>query len=368
LNCFSELVEESGGTIDISKLPVGDPTLSPREIIGNESQERIGMVIKEEDTGLLKRISERERAPHYIVGETTGDHRFTFINPAGQNPVDLQLKDFFGNPPKTILRDETENTKFKQPEYTVSRLEEYVENVLQLEAVACKDWLTNKVDRSVTGLVAKQQTCGIIQLPLNNLGITALDYTTHKGIATAIGHARPQDHRSVSWWVLSIAEALTNILWAPIEEGIRGISLSANWMWPCRHKGEDARLYAAVKAASEFARALGINIPTGKDSLSMTQKYKDGKEVFSPGTVIISAAGEVSDFRKTVEPVISDRPDSRLLYVDLSGDAFKIGGSCFAQSLSRLGSESPQIKDAVYFAKVFESFQELIGKSHTFRS
>ncbi len=189
LNCLSELVENTGGTIDISKLPIGDPTLSAKEIIGNESQERIGMVMKEEDTALLKRIAERERAPHYVVGEATGDHQFTFLNPMGQNPIDLQLEDFFGNPPKTIMQDETLQVRFDQPEYMASRPEEYIENVLQLEAVACKDWLTNKVDRSVTGLVAKQQTCGIIQLPLNNLAIAALDYTGYKGIATAIGHA-----------------------------------------------------------------------------------------------------------------------------------------------------------------------------------
>ncbi len=362
LNCFSELVESTGGTIDISKLPVGDPTLSAKEIIGNESQERIGIVIKEEDTELLKRISERERAPHYVVGEVTGDHRFTFLNPLGQNPIDLQVDDFFGNPPKTVLQDNTVIEKFDHPEYSPAHLAQYVENVLQLEAVACKDWLTNKVDRSVTGLVAKQQTCGIIQLPLNNLAITALDYTGHRGIATAIGHAPAAGiinpaHGSV----LSIAEALTNLLWAPIEEGIRGVSLSANWMWPCRHKGEDARLYAAVSAASEFAIALGINIPTGKDSLSMTQKYKDGSEVYSPGTVIISAAAEVSDFRKAVEPVISDQPDTQLLYIDMSGDAFRLGGSSFAQSINRLGNETPQVKDPDYFVNVFETLQQCIS-------
>jgi phosphoribosylformylglycinamidine synthase len=362
LNCFSELVESTGGTIDISKLPVGDPTLSAKEIIGNESQERIGMVLKEEDTGLLKRISERERAPHYIVGEATGDNRFTFLNPQGKNPIDLQLEDFFGNPPKTVLQDNTEAEEFDQPEYKPAQLAQYLESVLQLEAVACKDWLTNKVDRSVTGLVAKQQTCGIIQLPLNNLAVTALDYTGHRGIATAIGHAPAAGIiNPANGSILAIAEALTNILWAPIEEGIRGISLSANWMWPCRHKGEDARLYRAVSAASEFAIALGINIPTGKDSLSMTQKYKDGSEVYSPGTVIISAAAEVSDFRKAVEPVISDMADSQLLYIDMSADDFSLGGSCFAQSINRLGTDTPRVKDPAYFVSVFETLQQCIS-------
>ena len=361
LNCFSELVESTGGVIDIDKLPIGDPTLSAREIIGNESQERIGMILKDEDTALLQRISERERAPSYIVGEATGNHQFTFRNKNGRNPIDLQLEDIFGNPPKTIMQDECSSMKFELPEYTPDKLVEYLENVLQLESVACKDWLTNKVDRSVTGLVAKQQTCGIIQLPLNNLAIAALDYVGFKGVATAIGHAPAAGIINPSnGSILAIAEALTNIIWAPVEDGLRGISLSANWMWPCRHEGEDARLYAAVTAASNFALALGINIPTGKDSLSMTQKYKDGSEVFSPGTVIISAAGEVSDFRKTVEPVISDRPETHLLYIDLSRDEFKTGGSCFAQSMNRLGNDAPTVRDPAYFAKVFDTIQQFI--------
>jgi phosphoribosylformylglycinamidine synthase len=362
LNCFSELVENTGGFIDIDKLPIGDTTLSAKEIIGNESQERIGMIMKDEDTVLLERIADRERAPHYIVGETTGDHQFTFRNSDGKCPIDLQLEDFFGNPPKTIMKDVTTPNKFRALVYQPEKIVEYIENILQLEAVACKDWLTNKVDRSVTGLVAKQQTCGAIQLPLNNLAVTALDYLGHKGIATAIGHAPAAGIINAAHGsVLSIAEALTNIIWAPIEDGIRGISLSANWMWPCRHKGEDARLYAAVTAASEFAIALGINIPTGKDSLSMTQKYKDGSEVFSPGTVIISATGEVIDFRKTVEPAICNNTNARLIYIDLSGDSFKTGGSSFAQSLNCLGNDTPEVKDPACFVNIFETIQQLIS-------
>lgn len=363
LNCFSELVETSGGMINIDKLPVGDPTLSDKEIIGNESQERIGIIMRDHDVPLLKKISERERAPFYEVGIATGDHQFSFRGPDGKMPIDLQLEDIFGNPPKTVMQDKTCSMSFEQPVYSPEKLEEYIENVLQLEAVACKDWLTNKVDRSVTGLVAKQQTCGTVQLSLNNLAITALDYTGYKGVAISIGHAPLAgiiDPSNGS--VLSIAEALTNIIWTPLQDGINGISLSANWMWPCRHEGEDARLYAAVAAASDFAIALGINIPTGKDSLSMTQKYKDGTEIYSPGTVIVSAVGEVIDFRKTVEPVIKENSDAQLLYIDLSCDEFKLGGSCFAQSLNCLGSHTPQVKDTAYFAKVFETIQQFISE------
>ncbi|HEY0743418.1 MAG TPA: AIR synthase-related protein, partial [Chryseosolibacter sp.] len=182
LNCLSELLEETGGTIHIDKLPVGDPTLSDKEIISNESQERMGLAIKEKDLKTLQRVSERERAPFYVVGESTGDQKLVFSkNGKGPKPVDLQLKHLFGSSPKTILEDSKQPVSFKPVQYEDSKFNEYLTNVLQLEAVACKDWLTNKVDRSVTGKVVHQQTCGPIQLPLNNLGIMALDYTGRKG-------------------------------------------------------------------------------------------------------------------------------------------------------------------------------------------
>ncbi len=363
LNCLSELVENTGGLIDIDKLPVGDPTLSEKEIIGNESQERIGLVIKEKHVDWLSRIAERERSPLYVVGEATGNHQFTFKGKNGINPIDLQLADFFGNPPKTVMTDTSVKYTFREPLYNTGKIEEYIVQVLQLEGVACKDWLTNKVDRSVTGLVAKQQTCGKIQLPLNNLAVTALDYAGHKGIATSLGHAPAASIIDpANGAILSIAEALTNIIWTPIEGGLRGVSLSANWMWPCRQPGEDVRLYSAVTAASDFAVALGINIPTGKDSLSMTQKYKDGSVVYSPGTVIISAAAEVSDFRKTVEPVIRSGRKAAIIYIDLSSMPFRTGGSSFLQSMNYLGNETPGINDPSYFVKVFETVQQLIAQ------
>jgi len=365
LNCLSELVEDVGGMVEIGQLPVGDPTLSAKEIIGNESQERMGLVMKENDLPLLKRIARRERAPMYVIGKVTGDHQFTFVDKDGSKPIDLQLKDMFGNPPKTILRDETRVLVFPEPQYTLDHFGEYLENLLQLESIACKDWLTNKVDRCVTGRIAKQQTCGMYQLPLNNLAIAALDFSSHRGIATALGHAPAAGLVSPeNGSVLSIAEALTNIIWAPIENGIEGISLSANWAWPCKNPGEDARLYAAVKAASDFSMALGINIPTGKDSLSMTQKYPDGEVVYSLGTVIVTAAGEVTDFRKAVEPVLQDCPGSSLIYIDMSGNGFSLGGSSFAQIMNALGTTTPTITDPLYFKTIFNTVQGLITSGH----
>lgn len=362
LNCLSELIEATGGKIDVSKLPVGDPTLSSKEIVGNESQERMGLLIPEDAVDKIERIAQRERSPMYVVGETTNDMKLVFEEADGKRPIDLKLEDFFGKAPKTIMRDDTLEEEYTNPEYDLSRLEDYIKNVLQLEAVACKDWLTNKVDRSVTGKVARQQTQGEIQLPLSDLGAVALDYKGKAGIATSIGHA-PQaamvDPAAGS--VLAIAESLTNIIFAPIEDGLKGISLSANWMWPCKNPGEDARLYKAVEACSEFACELGVNIPTGKDSLSMTQKYGDEK-VYSPGTVIISAAGEVKNIRKIVSPVLAYIKGTYLYYIDFSFDTFKLGGSAFAQTMNKLGEEVPTVQDTEYFKNAFNAVQELIDR------
>ncbi len=357
LNCLSELVENSGGAIEVDKLPVGDPTLSAKEIIGNESQERMGMVVKPKDIDLLQKIADRERAPMYVVGQATDDMVFKFESKDEQNPIDLKLSHFFGSSPKTVLTDKTIKNSFSEIQYEPAKTVEYIENVLQLEAVACKDWLTNKVDRSVTGKVATQQCTGQVQLPLNNVGVMAISYDQLKGVATSIGHAPiPALVNVEAGSRLSIAEALTNIIWTPLENGIKSISLSANWMWPTRNDGENARLYAAVQAVSEFAISLGINIPTGKDSLSMTQKYPNGDVVISPGTVIISAVGEVSDITKTVSPTLSSNRDGLIWLLPFS-DSFELAGSSFAQLLNTLGTETPDIQDAEYFVSAFDAVQ-----------
>ncbi|MDZ4714645.1 MAG: phosphoribosylformylglycinamidine synthase [Cytophagales bacterium] len=362
LNCFSELLEETGGTIEIDQLPVGDPTLSSKEIISNESQERMGIAIHAQDLETLRRVAARERAPMYVVGTATGDHRLSFVRANGSiAPVDLMVTDLFGSSPKTIIQDKTVREVPAPVTYDNTQIQSYIDQVLQLEAVACKDWLVNKVDRSVTGKVATQQTCGAIQLPLNNVAVMALDFLSHKGVATTLGHAPAAgliDPAAGSR--LAVAEALTNILWAPLTHGLKGISLSANWMWPARNPGENARLYHAVEAMSEFACSLGVNIPTGKDSLSMTQKYPTGDVVYSPGTVIVSAVAEVSDIRKTVSPDLKPVSGSSILYIDFSSDELKPGGSSFAQVLNLLGHEAPTIKDTAYFITAFSCLQELI--------
>ena len=360
LNCLSELVEDTGGHINLDALPIGDPTLSDKELVGNESQERMGLVIAEKHLKTLFKIAARERSPIYNVGTVTNDHRFVFQSKKnGNKPMDLNLKDMFGSSPKTILKDQKLEKNYKAISYDQMQLESYIEQLLKLEAVACKDWLTNKVDRCVGGKVAKQQCVGPLQLPLNNVGVMALDYKSEHGVATSIGHAPISALiNPISGSRNAIAEALTNIIWAPLEKGLKSVSLSANWMWPCKNPGEDARLYEAVKGISEFAIALGINVPTGKDSLSMKQKYPEG-DVLSPGTVVISAVAHCNGISKVVEPLFKTN-QGPVYYINISQDAFKLGGSSFAQILTSIGQQTPTVKSAEYVKSVFKTMQHLI--------
>ena len=364
VNCLSELVEDCGGRIDMTKLPIGDKTLSSKEIIANESQERMGLLIDEKHIEHVRKIAERERAPLYVVGETTGDAHFSFVQGDGVKPFDLDVAQMFGHSPKTYMVDKTVERHYENVTYSQDKLDEYLNRVLQLEAVACKDWLTNKVDRSVTGKIARQQCQGEIQLPLSDCGVVALDYRGRKGIATALGHAPQAGLASPeAGSVLSVAESLTNIVWAPLEEGLDSVSLSANWMWPCRsQEGEDARLYSAVKALSDFCCDIKVNVPTGKDSLSMSQQYPDGTKIISPGTVIVSSGAEVSDIRKVVSPVVVNDAKSSLYHIDFSFDEQRLGGSAFAQSLGKVGDDVPTVKNPEYFRDAFNTVQELIKK------
>ena len=273
--------------------------------------------------------------------------------------IDLKIDSLFGDAPKKIISDTTKTTEYSEIEYFAQNIYDYVEGVLSLESVACKDWLTNKVDRCVTGRIAQQQTVGEVQLPLSNCGVVSLDYDNYNGVATSIGHSPITGLINPSIGSInSIGESLTNIVWAPLASGIKSISLSANWMWPCGNEGEDSRLYDAVGACSRFAIELGINIPTGKDSLSMVQKY-DSMKVKSPGTVIISASGHCEDIRKVVKPVLNKNIGD-IYYIDMSFDELKLGGSSFAQTQNKIGTNAPTINDSNKFKDAFNLVQDLI--------
>ena len=366
LNCISELVEDVGGVLNIDDLPIGDKTLSSKEIIGNESQERMGLVISEKDFNKLKEICDRERAPIYKVGKVIDNGRFLVrSNSKNETAIDLELADFFGNSPKTILKDTISKFSYSEPKLESNKIYDYLEDVLSLESVACKDWLTNKVDRCVTGRVALQQCTGPFQVPLNNCGVMSLDYKGKNGVATSIGHSPIISLIDSSIGSRSsIAEALTNIVFVPLKDALKSVSLSANWMWPANNDSENHRLYQAVEACADFSINLGINIPTGKDSMSMKQKYND-KEVLSPGTVIISAVGHTEDIDKIIQPFIYN--DSGSIYkIDFSSDSLKLGGSALYQSQNKIGATAPDIKDSEYFKKTFNTIQKCIKSNIIF--
>ncbi len=365
MNCLAELVEPEGGSIDMAKLPIGDTTLSSREILSNESQERMGLIVASKDVEKVKRIAERERAPFYAVGEINGEKRLKFTSAAGKDAVSLPLEVLFGAAPKVVLTDEEIDFPEAPLELSIATAEELtraIDAVLSLESVACKDWLTNKVDRCVTGLVALQQCTGPLQLPLNNLGVSALSYASKEGIATAIGHAPVAGLIDAAPGArLSVAESLTNIVWAPLKNGVDSVVLSANWMWPAKQPGENSKLYQAVQALSQFAIELGIAVPTGKDSLSMTMKYNDGTSVRAPGTVVVSSAAWCDDISVTVTPDLKPIPGSRLMYVDISGmREFPLGGSSLAQTVGQIGNSAPDVKDAATFKKGLQLIQKLV--------
>ncbi len=360
LNCISELVEETGGVLNVDDLPIGDSTLSAKEIIGNESQERMGLVISPNDLKKIEQICQRENAPIYVVGEVKENSRFLVHSSKNKRKIiDLKLSDFFGNSPKTMLYDKKLKFRYSNFKYDESLIEEYIVKILNLESVACKDWLTNKVDRCVTGKVAMQQCTGPLQLPLNNCGVMALDFNSMDGVATSIGHSPLTSLiDSGSGSRNSIGEALTNIIWSPLKNELSSISLSANWMWPANNEGENSRLYEAVKACSDFCIDLGINVPTGKDSLSMKQKYPK-KEVIAPGTVIISATGHTNDLRKTIEPYLSYNK-SNIYYINMSSCQYELGGSALFQAFNKIGEKSNDILSAKKFKKIFNSIQKAI--------
>ncbi len=364
MNCLTELIEKTGGRINLDALPKGDPTLSHRELLSNESQERIGMVVDKNTVQLVQSIAERERAPFYNIGTVTGDGVIEFYTSSGNSPVKLPLEALLGSSPKLTLTGETIPNNSKAVELKLNSAAEFSEklyDVLTLEGVGCKDWLTNKVDRCVTARIAQQQCVGPLQLPLSGYSISTLDYVSTAGVVTALGHASgPGLINPEAGSVLSISEALTNLVFAPLKNGLKSVVLSANWMWPAKQNGENSRLYAAVEACSKFAIELGLSIPTGKDSLSMTMNYSDGSKVKAPGTVIITAVAETDDFKKRVTPELKAQ-DSKLIYVPLhGGEEYSLGGSSLVQTLCQLGNTTPNVRSSKLFSDTFNLIQKLI--------
>ncbi len=364
-NAFPELVNDAGrgAVFKLRAVPLEEHGLTPLQIWCNEAQERYVLSILEKDLDTFRAICERERCPFAVVGTATDDGHLQVRDDLFANkPVDLPLNVLLGKPPKTTRTDKTQ----QQPEQPFSGshidLKEAAYRVLQLPAVAAKNFLITIGDRSVGGLTYRDQMVGCWQTPVADCAVTIMGFDTHRGEAMAMGEKpavalfdAPASGR------MCIGEAVTNI--AAVNIGnIGNIKFSANWMAACGNAGEDEKLYRTVEAVSQMCREIGVSIPVGKDSLSMKTVWQDGaekKSVVSPLSLIATAFAPVQDVRKTVTPDIKPVADSVLLLVDLGRGKARMGGSALTQVYGELGGEAPDI-EAGYLKKFYDVIQQLV--------
>jgi phosphoribosylformylglycinamidine synthase len=365
-NAMPELVNDSGrgGRFELRTIPNDEPGMSPKEIWCNESQERYVLAVTIDRLDEFEAICERERCPFAVIGEATEDQQLVLGDGYFENtPIDMPLEVLLGKPPK-MLRDVHHRTFQKQDfDITGLDLKEAALRVLRLPTVADKSFLITIGDRTVTGLVARDQMVGPWQVPVADAAVTATDYVGHSGEAMAIGERTPVallDHAASAR--MAVGEAITNIACARIDK-LSNLKLSANWMAPAGHPGEDAGLYDAVHAVGmELCPSLGISIPVGKDSMSMKTVWRENgvsKSVTAPLSLIVSAFAPVSDVRRTLTPQLFTEPSGDLILIDLGKGANRLGGSALAQVYKQLGSHAPDVDDAPLLKAFFGVIQDL---------
>jgi phosphoribosylformylglycinamidine synthase len=361
-NVLKELVEKAGGRIELRRIKLGDKTLSVLKIWIAEFQERCGFIICHSRIDEFKLICEREKVNCEVLGEVTGDGRFVVHDELDDStPVNLDLNKVLGNMPQKTFKDERveyQHEPLKLPDMT---FKEALYRVLRNLAVGSKRFLTNKVDRSVTGLIAQQQCCGPLQLTVSDVAVIAQSHFGITGAATSIGEqpikmlVNPQAGAR-----MAVAEALTNLVWAKIS-GPGDIKCSANWMWAPKLPGEGAALYDAACAMRDLMIELGIAVDGGKDSLSMATRVE--KEIVkSPRELVISAYATMPDITKVVTPDFKEPGSSRIIFIDLANGKKRLGGSVLAQCYGQLGDECPDLEDPQLLKRTFMAIQELIDK------
>jgi len=370
-NALPELVKDGGvgGHFHLRDVPNAEPGLSPLEIWCNEAQERYVMAVADEDMELFDAICNRERCPYAVVGEAIQEQQLLLDDTEFEDqPVDLPMPVIFGKPPKmhkTVSRGKPVTRLFSSQQCS---LEVAAERVLKHPAVAGKHFLITIGDRSVTGMVCRDQMVGPWQVPVSNVAVTASAFNTYTGEAMAMGERTPLALiNSPASGRMAVGEAITNIAAAFIED-ISDIRLSANWMAAVGHHGEDGNLYDTVRAVGmELCPALGICIPVGKDSMSMKTSWSDngeGKTVTSPLSLIVSAFAPVADVRKTLTPQLScDALPNRLILIDLGNGANRLGGSILAQVHGQMGQQTPDVDDPVQLKEFFRHIQEFSSKN-----
>ncbi|MFV2056026.1 MAG: phosphoribosylformylglycinamidine synthase [Thiohalomonadales bacterium] len=366
-NALPELVNDSrrGGHFQLRAIPNDDQGMSPMEIWCNESQERYVLAVSPQHLSIFEDICKREVCPYAIVGQATRDPLLLLDDSHFSNrPIDLPLSVLLGKPPKMMRDVSTRKLDLPEFETTTIELTEAIYRVLRLPTVASKQFLITIGDRSVTGLVCRDQMVGPWQVPVADVAVTATDYIAYRGEAMAIGERAPLaliDPAAAAR--MCVAEAITNIAAASIEK-LGNIKLSANWMAAAGHPGEDCALYAAVKAIGmELCPDLGITIPVGKDSMSMKTVWQDNGEphaVTAPLSLIISAFSPVLDIRRTLTPQLkTDVGQTTLLLLDLSHGLNRLGGSVLAQVYQQLGNRGPDLDSVAEFKALFAAVQEL---------
>ena len=367
-NVVKEIIYPEGAKIDVRKIQLGDNTLSVLEIWGAEYQEQNALLLKPNDIELFEKLCSREKVPYAVIGQISGDGYIVLYDDTdGSTPVNLNLEKILGDmPQKTfhLSRITSKLKPFNLPEdITVKKA---LERVLRLVSVGSKRFLTNKVDRSVTGLIARQQCTGPMQLTVSDVAVVSQSHLGLTGAAISIGEQPVKTLLDPAAMArLCIGEALTNIVWAKIS-ALEDIKCSGNWMWAAKLPGEGARLYDAAVALSNILTELGIAIDGGKDSLSMAAQVRDktgGTEtVKSPGTLVISAYATCPDVTKVITPDIKKPGDSKLIFIDLGNGKNRLGGSALAQVFGQLGDVPPDIDDSDLLKRTFKTIQSLISQ------
>ena len=374
-NAFPELVADGGrgGIFELRQVPNDERSMAPHEIWCNESQERYVLAVSDQQLAQFSAICVRERAPFAVVGRATEEEHLTvtdahFSEDKKLNtPIDLPLDVLLGKTPKIIKNVESKQLPLNSLDLTDVTLADAAERILRLPTVAEKTFLITIGDRSVTGMVNRDQMVGPWQVPVADCGVTACALDSYHGEAMSLGERTPVALLNYGASArLAVAEALTNIASADIGD-LNRIKLSANWMSPAGHPGEDAGLYEAVKAiGEELCPALGLTIPVGKDSMSMKTQWQENgedKSVTSPLSLVITAFGAVKDIRKTVTPELrSDQGETRLIAIDLSQGKNRLGGSCLAQVYKQLGNETPDLDKPELLKGFFNAIQVLVAK------
>ncbi len=365
-NVVKEIVHPAGAKIDIRKIQVGDNTLSVLEIWGAEYQEQNALLIKREHEGLFRALCKREKVPVAVIGTITGDGYIVLYDSTDKStPENLELAKVLGDMPQKVFRLERKNTALKPLELPKDlTVRKALDRVLRLLSVGSKRFLANKVDRSVTGLIARQQCAGPLQLPVSDVAVIAQSHFGLTGAAISIGEQPTKELIDPAAMArMSVGEALTNIVWAKVS-ALGDVRCSANWMWAPKLPGEGARLYDAAVAMRDVMIEFGMAVDGGKDSLSMAARVTnpDGttETVKSPGTLVISAYVTCPDITKTVTPDLKAPGKSKLLFIDLGNGQNRLGGSALAQVFGQIGDKSPDLDDPQLLTRTFIAVQKLV--------